>query len=137
MKTYEAWAQEGRSVSRGQKAEHYLVSPDGTKSRALFREDQTEPAASTEGWTEIVPAAQRPEKVKREKPLIIVEQLDDSAVLVWCGANDKAIKMLKSGKYRYDAKSHKWRAPHTNLARVVAGFEARDFEVDDRTCPAL
>ena len=83
------WNDMGRMVRAGQKADHYLVSPDGEKFLALFREDQTEILVPFDitGWSEVITAEQR--RARREKvPMVRVRPYGIDGAAVWCGNNE-------------------------------------------------
>lgn len=114
MKTYEGWMQVGRMVNKGEKAEHYLVSPDATQSRPMFREDQTKASEAMDGvWTTVVPAAERPmKKLKDTRPKLKMSH-DGDTLAVWCGPNKPAIAGMKKSGFVFDKYSHRWRAHRT------------------------
>jgi hypothetical protein len=133
MKTYEGWAVDGRVVRKGERADYYLVSPDGKQCRAVFAESQTEVLDLVDGiWNRLVPAADRPKPQsqadKDRRPKVRVSH-SNGFVGVWCGSNRTAIGLLKEFNYRYDRYSRRWVMRHPDPNKVAASFEDKGFNV--------
>lgn len=149
MRTYDQWIREGRGVRKGEKAGHYLVSPDGSQSRAVFALEQTDPYADpTEGWTELVSAEARGKLMERNsdrRPKLLVDY-HDGKVWIWCGATTKAIQTCQRAGYTYDPPSHRWTAARTleEAVKICQEFERYDYNVtatdnipEALLCPAI
>ncbi len=131
MKTYDQWLREGRAVRKGEKAEYYLVSPDGSRSRAVFTPEQTEPYADpAEGWTDLVTAEER-EAAKGNRPPKVIVDYADGQVRIWCGSDKTAIGSCQRGGYTYNPSSHRWTATKTqhDAVRIIRVFEHYGYDV--------
>lgn len=134
QKTYEGWLAAGRAVSKGSKAEFYLVSPDGTQCRPLFDIEQTMEHETVDGiWSTIVPAADRPRmgKPKDARPKLKMSW-DDGTMRVWCGPNKDAIANLKKLSFKFDKYSHRWHAARTEekFHAAVSAYEDWGYSVE-------
>lgn len=128
------WNALGRAVRAGEKAEHYLVSPDGTRAYALFREDQTEPSAPPDitGWSEVVTAEQWRER--RKKPATIhVRAYGKDGLAVWCGSNKEVIDRLKKAGWKFNKQLCRWVKAPLTIERFAADCEKAGLRlvVDD------
>jgi hypothetical protein len=130
LRTYEGWATAGRVVMKGEKAEFFRVSPDGTQCRAVFAHGQTQLLEIIdEIWTTVVPASERPgQKVADPRPKVRV-RFEGGMVGVWCGPNKTAIKQLQSHGYHYGRHTRRWQARRNDPEKVIAGLEANGFNV--------
>lgn len=137
LKTFQAWAAEGRAVMKGEVAEFYRVSPDGRQSRAVFSEDQTEPVSLIDQiWTEIVRADERPVPKKQSTGLggsKIKVQQEDGEARIWVGPNKEAIKVLQANGFRFDHYTRRWHARREGdkFGAMIRGLREWGFEVED------
>lgn len=129
LKTFAQWANEGRAVRKGQRAQLYAVNDDWSKGYALFDYEQTEPLEEepeTDEWQRVPVEEWRKHKDKKppKKPRILIDYDKDAGELViWCGNDKGAIESLKRGFYRFDLTTHRWRAAGKDPHHVVRGFE--------------
>jgi hypothetical protein len=132
MKTYDGWLKTERAVRQGERAQFYLVSPDGTKSRAVFTIDQTDPWVDvSEVWTEIVPANERPSAKAKEKRLPVAKiRFDGTTAEIWVGPHKPAIALLKKRDYHFDRNTNRWVAKRSDVDKLVAGFEQMGFRAE-------
>lgn len=133
-KTYEGWLASGRAVSKGSKAEFYLVSPDGTQCRPLFDIEQTMEHETVDGaWSTVVPAADRPRmgKPKDTRPKLKMSY-SDGTMRVWCGPNKEAIANLKKRGFKFDKYSHRWHGERTEekFQAAVSAYEDWGYSVE-------
>lgn len=138
-KTYQGWAAEGRAVKQGEKAAFYLRSPDGTQTRAVFLEEQTEPVELIDGiWTDLISAGEREiakatKKTRAKGGCKLKARKSGSTAQVWAGPNKDAIKVLQTAGFRFDRHTRRWVATREGdkFDEMIAGLEYKGFEVVD------
>jgi hypothetical protein len=129
LKTYDDWIREGRTVLKGERAGHYIVSPCGTQHRALFHESQTVELASPHlDWTTVVPADELPRPEKDRRPVVRIK-FDGTTVAVWCGPNKEAIRLFQKNQYAWDRHTRRWTARRNDVEKLAAGLEQHGFRV--------
>lgn len=133
LMTYDGWVGAGKKIKAGAVARFYLVSPDGTQSRAMFDEHQVVDVESMDGvWTQIVPADERPALRKAPlAPKIKLRYDTDGVLWVWCGPNQKMIASMKQDKFSFDKYSHRWKKKvgEAWFAKAQEAYTAAGFQV--------
>lgn len=105
------------------------MSPDGTKTAALFREDQTDELVDPgAGWTTIVAREARPRRERTNKPKVKVRREPNGTTSIWVGPNKELIKVLQEDGWKYNGKTKRWVAERAD-ARNVAGVLEEHFNV--------
>lgn len=135
LRTYQEWQRAGRQVQRGARAEFFLRSPDGQRSRPLFSREQTTEAEEPDltGWTDIVAATEhrKPLPGAPKRRLAKADYVSDGGwVHIWVGSNSKGIELLKQYGFAFQSAGYRWVAQRENFAKVCHALEAHGFDVE-------